>query len=386
MPEDSSLEARVRSRLADLQSHGLLRTMRPPHGVDLASNDYLKLSTHPAVAAAFAAGAAAEGCGSTGSRLLRGERDAFHDVEQRFATFKGTARALFFSSGYLANLAVLTALTEREDVIFSDALNHASLIDGARLSKAARVVFLHNDVAALTRLVESTPCGGVRFVVVESLFSMDGDFAPLAAYAALCHRTGAVLVVDEAHAVGICGLRGTGGIELAGLEGTAIISINTAGKALGVGGAFVCGPEWVVEYLVQRARPFVFSTAPPPAMAHALGASLDVIRDEPERRDRLRLLASRLRERLRRAGVDVAAGSSHIVPVHIGENERAVAIASALQAEGLDVRAIRPPTVPAGTARLRLSVNVGIDEATIDRVADLTSAALREAGVCAASS
>ncbi|MGC4082873.1 MAG: aminotransferase class I/II-fold pyridoxal phosphate-dependent enzyme [Vicinamibacterales bacterium] len=176
--------------------------MRPPAGVDLSSNDYLQLSTHPAVTAAFEAGVRAEGAGSTGSRLLRGERRAFAAIEQRFATFKHTDRALYFSSGYLANLAVLTTLPEEGDVIFSDALNHASLIDATRLSRAARVVVPHANVDALARAIDETPCTGLRFVVVESLFSMDGDVAPLAEYARLCGDRHAVLVVDEAHAVG----------------------------------------------------------------------------------------------------------------------------------------------------------------------------------------
>jgi 8-amino-7-oxononanoate synthase len=360
--------------------------MRAPGGIDLSSNDYLKLSTHPRVADAFARGIAAEGCGSTGSRLLRGEREAFSALERRFATFKRVDRALFFSSGYLANLAVLTTLCERGDVIFSDALNHASLIDGARLSRAERVIFPHNDRAALERLVARTPCTGIRFLVVESLFSMDGDCAPLREYSAICRRGGIVLVVDEAHAVGVCGPQGTGAIEIAGLETTEVVSINTAGKALGVGGAFVCGPDWAIEYLVQQARPFVFSTAAPPAMAYALSASLDLVRDEPWRRDRLRAAAARMRDGLRDAGFDIAAGHSHIVPVHVGDNERAVAIASALQAEGFDLRAIRPPTVPPGTARLRLSINIGLDDPAIDRFTGLLAAAFREAGVCAASS
>jgi 8-amino-7-oxononanoate synthase len=386
MPADNSLQRRIRARLSERQSRGLTRAMRAPGGIDLSSNDYLKISTDPRVVGGFARGVAAEGCGSTGSRLLRGEREVFSALERRFATFKKVDRALFFSSGYLANLAVLATLCERGDVIFSDALNHASLIDGARLSQAERVIVPHSDPAALERLVAGTPCSGIRFLVVESLFSMEGDFAPLREYAAICQRGGIMLVVDEAHAVGVCGPRGTGAIEAAGMDRIQVVSINTAGKALGVGGAFVCGPDWAIEYLVQQARPFVFSTAAPPAMAYALNASLDLVRDEPGRRDRLRTVAARMRDGLRDAGFDITPGDSHIVPVHVGDNDRAVAIASALQTEGFDVRAIRPPSVPPGTARLRLSINIGLDEPTIDRFTGLLAAAFREAGVCAASS
>ncbi len=386
MSAASQLEARIRTRLAQLRADGLLRAMRPPVGTDLSSNDYLGLSTHPAVTAAFVHGVRHEGAGSTGSRLLRGEREAFETVERRFAAFKGTERALFFSSGYLANLAVVTTLAEASDVIVCDALNHASLIDAVRLSRARRVIVPHNDVAAFRTALASTPCEGLRFVLVESLFSMDGDRAPLPELASACRDAGALLVVDEAHAVGIYGERGTGLIEACGVAADAIVSINPAGKALGVGGAFVAGPSWVIEFLVQRARPFVFSTAAPPAMAHALCASLDVIRHEPERRLRLRALASHLRTRLREAGLDVAGDDSQIVPIQVGPNQAAVAIAESLQAEGFDVRAIRPPTVPEGTARLRVSVNTALDEPTLDRFARLVVAALTEAGLCSAAS
>jgi 8-amino-7-oxononanoate synthase len=384
MPADNSLEARIRTRLSDLRAHDLLRTMRPPAGVDLSSNDYLRLSVHPRVAAAFADGLVKEGGGSTGSRLLRGHRDIFDTLEARAASFCQTERALFFSSGYLANLAVLTTLTEPGDVIFSDQLNHASLIDGVRLSRADRVIFPHNDPETLGSLIARTPCRGQRFVVVESLFSMDGDEAPLDAYAEICRRTGALLIVDEAHAVGVYGERGTGRIEETGIRRDVLVSISTGGKALGVGGAFAAGPNWAIEYLVQRARSFVFSTAAPPAMAHALLASLDLIHDEPERRVRLRADARFLRQQLRNAGVDAADNPSHIVPIHIGPNAAAMAVAAALQAEGFDVRAIRPPTVPPGTARLRVSVHVDVGRPALERFVALVSAALREAGVCSA--
>ncbi|MGE0448976.1 MAG: aminotransferase class I/II-fold pyridoxal phosphate-dependent enzyme [Vicinamibacterales bacterium] len=385
MPADNVLESRVRAHLADIEARGLFRSLRPPAGIDLSSNDYLGLARHPRVVGAFAA-AAREECGSTGSRLLRGERAAFSEVEARFAAFKGADRALFFSSGYLANLAVLTTFAGHDDVVFSDARNHASLIDAVRLSRASKVVFPHNDVAALERLMAETPCGGQRFVVVESIYSMDGDAAPLPAYASLCRAFGAALVVDEAHAVGVYGARGTGLVEESADSDAVLLTVNTAGKALGVCGAFVAGPEWAIEYLVQRARPFVFSTAPPPAIASALSASLDVIEAEPERRVRLLRLSAYLRAALGAAGVDVPLDSSPIVPVHVGPNEPAMAVAGALQAAGFDVRAIRPPTVAPGTARLRVSVNVGIDEATMDQFARAVANALQEAGICSAAS
>jgi 8-amino-7-oxononanoate synthase len=228
----------------------------------------------------------------------------------------------------------------------------------------------HNDVDAVRRaLTGDTATEGERFLVVESLFSMDGEEAPLADYAAICADTGSHLVVDEAHAVGVYGRRGSGLIEESGAQDEVMLAISTAGKAMGVAGAFVTGHDWAVEYLVQRARPFIFSTASPPAVAAALSASLDVIEEEPERRAILLGRANQLRTRLVMAGVSVQAGRSHIVPIIIGDNEHAVAVADALQADGFDVRAIRPPTVPAGTARLRISVNVNLTDEQIERFA-----------------
>ena len=327
-----------------------------------------------------------DGCGSTGSRLLGGHRETFEAVERSFAALKGTERALYFSSGYLANLAVLTTLVEPGDVILSDRLNHASLRDGIRLSLAKRVVFPHNDAAALTRRVERARGQGQVFVVTESLFSMDGDLSPLALYANICRETGALLIVDEAHAVGIRGLCGSGLIEESGIADDVFVSINSAGKALGVAGAFVTGPAWAIEYLAQHARSFLFSTAPPPAVADAIQASLTIVTEEPERRARLRHRAVFLRERLGEAGIPAPGGDTPIIPIMLGGNERAIAVAGALQAEGFDVRAIRPPTVPSGTARLRVSVNVHLTEVDLDRFASRFTAVLKGLVPCPAAS
>ncbi len=378
MPADSRLALRTIRHLAELQARGLGRVMRPPSGLDLSSNDYLGLATDARVRDAFIRGVAEEGCGSTGSRLLRGDREAFASIERRFARFKGTDAALYFSSGYLANIAVLTAFGERSDQIVSDARNHASLIDGTRLSRATVTIAPHNNADAVADRLRSTPPDGVALVVVESLYSMDGDASPLTDYADLCASYGATLVVDEAHAVGVYGARGSGLMEAAGLDANACLSINAAGKGLGVSGAFVAGPAWAIDYLVQRARPFVFSTAAPPALAYAIGASLDIVSDEPQRRSTLRSRSRYLRTALRTQGLNVADGDSHIVPIVIGENDRAIAVAAALQDEGFDVRAIRPPTVPEGTARLRVSVNTMLSEDTLDRFVAALGAALRE--------
>ena len=377
-----SLESRVGQRLRAIRDRQLERTLAPPAGHDFSSNDYLGLARDPRLKRAMADAIERDGVGSTGSRLLRGDREAFSDVERKFAAFKRTDRALYFSSGYLANLAVLTTLPEQGDVIYSDASNHASLIDGIRLSPASRVVFPHGDLEALAAALDARPPGGQAFVVTESLFSMDGDVVPLEDYAALCRRTGATLIVDEAHAVGIYGERGSGLIEDRGIDRDVCVSINTAGKALGVGGAFVAGHAWAIEYLVQRARPFIFSTAPPPSVAGALAASLDIIVNEPERRDRLAENAIYLRAALRAAEISVPEGFSQIIPIVLGDNQRALLMAGEMQAYGFDVRAIRPPSVPPGTARLRISVNADLTGNTLERFVDVLSAVLQGTVPC----
>jgi 8-amino-7-oxononanoate synthase len=358
------LERRIRRELQDIDDAGLRRQLRPPSGIDLSSNDYLKLATHPLLTQAMAQAAAAEGCGSTGSRLLRGDRAAFHRVERRFAQFKGAEKALYFGSGYAANLGVLGTFISRTDLVFSDERNHASILDGIQLARGRRVKFPHCDTSSVARLLRQAPRDTQKFLVTESLFSMDGDFAPLADYASLAEETNTTLIVDEAHAVGVYGARGSGLVEEVGGGASVFVTINTAGKAMGVSGAFVAGPEWAIEYLVQRSRPFIFSTAPPPSVAAALDASLTVLETEPDRRQELLRRSALLGDLLSESGIASATGSQ-IIPVLFGENDRASAAAAELQREGFDVRAIRPPAVPEGTARLRVSVNVGLDDSTL---------------------
>jgi len=362
---ESALERRVRKAIRELEADGLWRTMQPPSGIDLSSNDYLGLATHPLVKQRMAEAVLTDGTGSTGSRLLRGNRKSFIQIERRFAAFKGTESALYFGTGYAANLGVLSTFIERHDLVFSDEQNHASIIDGIRLSRAKRTKFPHCDVNRVAHLLRNAPADAQKFLITESLFSMGGDFAPLAAYADLCRETGTVLIVDEAHAVGIYGARGSGYVEHTGVDDAVFITINTAGKALGVAGAFAAGPGWAIDFLIQRARPFIFSTAPPPPVAAALEASLDVVRDEPERRMKLMAKSTLLRELLVDSGLDIPSSTSQIVPIILGENQRASHAAEELQREGFDVRALRPPTVPAGTARLRVTVNVGLEESVL---------------------
>jgi 8-amino-7-oxononanoate synthase len=370
VPGTAPFESRVRRRILELEEAGLRRSLQQPTGIDLSSNDYLGLAKHPVLKQRMADAVLAEGCGSTASRLLRGERATLSGVERRFAAFKGTEASLYFGSGYAANLSVLATFLERHDTVFTDSQNHASIVDGIRLSRAKRVKFRHCDMDDLARRIRNTSDGTQRFLVTESLFSMDGDFAPLADYAELCRETGTVLIVDEAHAVGVYGERGSGWIEQTGCGGQVFVSVDTAGKALGVCGAFVSGPAWAIDYLIQRARPFMFSTAPPPAVAAALDASIWTIENEPERRHRVRELSAGLRAALVERGFDLGRSESQIIPILVGDNDRATAVAAELQREGFDVRAIRPPAVAPGTARLRVSVNANLDEGILRRFAD----------------
>lgn len=359
---NESLRDKIVENLARIEAGGLTRKLAAPNGIDLSSNDFLCLAADERVKSAMISGIAREGVGSTGSRLLRGERDCFAHLEEQFARWKKTDGALYFNSGYQANVGLLTAFLEDGDTVFSDEFNHASIIDGIRLSKAKRVIFKHLDVSEIGKLLRETKTGGQKFLVTESLFSMDGDRTPLREYAEICRATNTNLVVDEAHAVGVFGASGSGLIEEYGIEDAVFLSMNTAGKALGASGAFVAGDAWAIEYLTNKARSFIFSTAPLPAIADALQTSIKIARDENRRREELLNLSRFFRELLNENGVKVSLENSQIVPVLIGESKKAVKIAERLQAKGFDVRAIRPPTVAENTARLRVSLNIGLSE------------------------
>lgn len=373
----SGLRARIIKNLVEIESKGLTRKLASPRGIDLSSNDFLCLARDARLKKAAINAIEREGIGSTGSRLLRGERDCFRAVEKRFAEFKKTENALYFSSGYQANIGLLTAFLEPGDVVFSDELNHASIIDSIRLAKAERVIFKHRDAGDVARLLRQTDSGGQKFLVTESLFSMDGTIAPLAEYARLCAETDANLIVDEAHAVGIYGERGSGLIEEFGIERDVFLSLNTAGKALGAAGAFVAGCDWAIEYLINKSRPFIFSTAPLPAIAGVLQASINIVESENYRRNRLLELSKFFRRLLNEHGFEASAENSHIVPIVIGESGRAMSIAERLQATGFDVRAVRPPTVPVNTARLRVSLNCNLSEEILREFANELTKAIR---------
>jgi 8-amino-7-oxononanoate synthase len=365
--EYSKLKQRVYQELSELEKFGLRRRLNPPTGIDLSSNDYLALSSHPLIKEQMAQAVLKSGCGATASRLLRGERSEFAQVEKSFASFKGTKSALYFNSGYTANIGVMTSFPKAEDIVFSDQFNHASLIDGLRLSPAKKIIFPHCNIKALKELIEKETCEGQKFLVTESLFSMDGDHAPLKEYAELCEKTNTALIVDEAHAVGVYGTYGTGLIEEIGVGKSVFLSINPCGKALGLSGAFVAGEDWAIDYLIQSARSFIFSTAPPPSLASALETSLSIISKEPQRRKELLDLSIYLRELLTFNEIPIPAGNSQIIPIVLGTNEVASRVALELQQRGFDVRAIRPPTVPIGTSRLRVSINITLDKSILKK-------------------
>jgi 8-amino-7-oxononanoate synthase len=340
------------------------------------SNDYLGLASHPAVVAALCDGAARYGAGSGASHLISGHSRAHALLEERLAEFVSphleSPEALYFSTGYMANLAVLTALAGRDCALFSESLNHASLIDGARLSRAAVQVYPHRDIDALDRMLAASDAK-TRIVVTDSVFSMDGEIAPLPEILALCERHGAWLVVDDAHGFGVLGAHGHGVLEHFNLRSPYLIYMGTLGKAAGVSGAFVAAHATVIEWLVQRARPYIYSTASPPALAHALLASLDIIEgaDGAARRAHLQVLIRQFRNASRFQGWRRIESDTPIQPVIIGGNSEAMHAAAALYEQGLWVPAIRPPTVPAGTARLRVTFSAAH---TVNDVARLTAA------------
>jgi len=367
------INQRIRAELADLESRGELRDLQTPHGIDFSSNDYVGLATDPRMKQAVLE--SVNFCGrmaSTGSRLLSGHDDAWTMLEKDFAQWIGAEAALYFSSGYAANLGLLSAILRPEDVVFSDSANHASLIDGMRLAKSRRVVFPHLDLNALeAELRWSTSGSGARFIVVESIFSMNGDTAPLGDLAVLAARYKAELIVDEAHATGVCGPQGRGRVAEAALTGRLLATIHTCGKALAAAGAFVCGSELLRKLLINRARTFIFNTALPPYFAAQVAAGMELSAQADLQRATLAESGIFLRNELLRNGFDIAGSDSHIVPVVLGSNEVALTFATNLQTRGYGVRAIRPPTVPEGAARLRLSLTSKISQ---DTLADLVEA------------
>ncbi|WP_153098989.1 8-amino-7-oxononanoate synthase [Paraburkholderia hayleyella] len=338
-----------------------------------ASNDYLGLAAHPLLAQALSEGVRRYGAGSGGSHLLGGHSQAHAQLEDDLASFAGgfvdAPRALYFSTGYMANLATLTALAGRGAAIFSDALNHASLIDGARLSRADVQIYPHADLTALGALLEASSATP-KLIVSDTVFSMDGDVAPLAALLGLAEKHGAWLVLDDAHGFGVLGPQGRGALAQAALRSPHLVLIGTLGKAAGVSGAFVIAHQTVIEWLVQRARTYIFTTASVPAVTHAVSASLRLIggAEGDQRRAHLQTLIERTRAMLRTTPWQPVDSHTAVQPLIIGSNEATLEVAGALDQAGLWVPAIRPPTVPVGTSRLRISLSAGHSHEDLDRL------------------
>ncbi len=369
------LLARLERELHDLDEQNLRRRLRvadtpcAPHmtvdGRDMlafCSNDYLGLASHPRLIEALREGATRYGVGSGASHLISGHSRAHALLEERLAEFVSphleSARALYFCTGYMANLAMLSALAGRDADLFSESLNHASLIDGARLSRANVKVYAHGDTDELARLLQASTAKN-KVVVTDSVFSMDGDLAPLPALLALCEQHGAWLVVDDAHGFGVLGAHGRGALEHFKLRSPYLVYMGTLGKAAGVGGAFVAAHETVIEWMVQRARPYIYTTAAAPALAHALLASIDLIsgHEGAIRRAHLQNLIAQWQSALTLQRWQLFPSSTAIQPVIIGPNDEAMSAAAALHEQGYWVPAIRPPTVPANTARLRVTLS-----------------------------
>jgi 8-amino-7-oxononanoate synthase len=347
--------ADIRAHLTAREEAQLLRTCELPSGIDLTSNDYLGFASDPELSDKVAQAIKTYGAGSGASRLLRGSHAFFQRIEAKLALFSGSESALLFSSGFAANIGLLPAILEPTDAVFSDALNHASLIDGIRLSRATCHVFPHQDFAALEALLVQEKATR-KVIVTESLFSMDGDLTDLTALVKLAETHDAVVVVDEAHATGLFGERGSGRVEALGLTKRVLCSMHTGGKALGIGGAWVAGDKELIQFLVNFARSFVFSTAPVPALALGLEASLDHLANHPGRRTQLETNAKWLREWLRAHDIPIGQTQTQIIPIIAGDAKRTLDLAARLKNEGFDVRAVRPPTVPDGTSRLRVAV------------------------------
>jgi len=357
---------------------GLYRTRRQVSGpqqpvltadgkrlLSFCSNDYLGLANHPANIEALRNALPETGLGGAASHLICGHHEAHHLLEERLAAFTGRSSALFFSTGYMANLGVISALAGRGDTVFSDRLNHASIIDGCILSRAKVRRYAHGDVTSLAVMLSETT--GHKLVVTDGVFSMDGDVAPLRKLAEVCRDHGALLVVDDAHGFGVLGPQGRGSVAGLGLsEEDVPVLVGTLGKAAGTSGAFVAGPAVLMDYLVQKARTYIYTTAMPPALALATCASLDLIEYGDERRTHLLSLVERFRQDATALGYVLMPSRTPIQPIMIGDNWVALALSQALEKRGLLVTAIRPPTVPAGEARLRVTFSAAHSHDDLD--------------------
>ena len=344
--------------------------------LSFCSNDYLGLANDPAVVAALQEGAARYGAGSGASHLITGHNRAHHQLEETLAEFTGRPRALLFSTGYMANLAALSTLAGRHDTVYADRLNHASLVDGIRLAGARLRRYRHSDTTHLATLLADKPQVEPSLIVSDGVFSMDGDRAPVAELAGLARDHGARLMIDDAHGLGVRGKGGGGTLtELALTVEDVPLLVGTLGKAFGTFGAFIAGSEELIETMIQHARPYIYTTALPPAIAHATITSVSLARREEWRREKLRALGRYLVQGARRLGIDLP-DTVPIVPVIVGDASRAIELSDSLRARGILISAIRPPTVPAATARLRITLSATHSETDIDRLLSALSEVL----------
>ncbi len=368
-------------KLEELKKRDLLRQLRAVDGpqgreitvrgqevLNFCSNDYLGLAADPRLTATAGKSLESEGFGAGASRLVCGNLSAHRRLEEDLARFKKTERALVFSTGYMANVGIISGLFDRSDIIFCDRLNHASIVDGIILSRAACRRYPHNDTSALERLVAAAEGTGQKVIITDTVFSMDGDIAPLPDIVRIAKKHSCLVMVDEAHATGVLGEKGTGAVEHFGLEGQVDIQMGTLSKAAGAFGAFCCGSGELIELLINRARSLIYTTGLPPSVAAAAREGLRIIREEPQRREKVLRLAAGLKKKLNDLGFETGNTRTPIIPVIVKESRAALDFSARLLEEGILVSAIRPPTVPRGTARLRVTVTAAHREEDTDHL------------------
>ncbi|HEX3112692.1 MAG TPA: glycine C-acetyltransferase [Candidatus Eisenbacteria bacterium] len=380
--------------MAQLRADGLYRSLRVLEGeqkaeatfdhkdvINLSSNNYLGLTTHPKLREAALDAVKRLGVGSGSVRTIAGTMELHMELERRIAVFKKTEAAVVFQSGFAANAGTVSSVLGKEDLILSDELNHASIIDGARLSRATIKVFPHKDVKALEKLLEETASFPRRLVITDGVFSMDGDVAPMREITSLARAHGAIMMVDDAHASGVLGKAGRGTVDHFDLHGQVDIQVGTLSKAIGVLGGYVAGSKTLIEYLYHRARPFLFSTSHPPAVAAACLAAFDVLEQEPERIERLWSNTKRFKDGLARLGFDTGISETPITPIVVGEADLAMRFSDQLFARGLFAQGIGFPTVAKGRARLRTIVTATHTEAELDRALAILEDVGRKLGI-----
>lgn len=365
--------------LQQIKEAGLYRQLRSVDGdqgptlmldgrevINFSSNNYLGIANHPALAAAAKAAIDRYGCGSGASRLISGNMTLHEELEFKLAQFKNTEAALVFNSGFQANIGLLATLAGDGDAILSDALNHASIIDGCRLSKAKTVVYAHCDLDALETVLQQAAAARRRLIVTETIFSMDGDEAPLREIVELAEKYDAMVMVDEAHGTGVFGANGAGVVAKLGLSSRVAVQMGTLGKALGGFGAYVAGSRGLCDLLINRCRSFIFTTSLPPAVMAMAMAAIELVQSEPQRRATLQRNGQKLRQGLRALGFELGESDSPILPLIVGDAAHCMALSSALLERGVFAQGIRPPTVPVGTSRLRITSMATHSEAQID--------------------